>query len=518
MPIPLLQVDHLTLSSLLGPIVQDLSFQIVPGEIVALTGKSGSGKTSIALAILDLLPSGIKMDSGQMTWSSSELPPITFGEDRLHWKSLRGARIGYIQQDVFGAFDPVLRVGAQMMLVIRERTTLDPSSATHNLRQRMEEVGLHDIDRLWTSYPHQLSGGQLQRCQIAMSLVMEPLLLIADEPTSAIDKINQAELLAVFSMLRQRYRMAILCITHEEDVVRLLADREVSLEERSAFSDNTHIPDERRVYPDSPIRLQGVGLMYRHQFGGLFQKAGAVIGPLDFELRQGHCLGIVGESGSGKSTLTRLLVGLLQPSEGRLILDGQEVDYLRKGDLSRLRTRVQLVMQDGRGSLHPELTIRILLREAEGISREMKKDGGSDMHSALASVGLSDAVLDRRAGQLSGGECLRVSIARALILRPEVLICDESTSSLDPLNRDAFLQLLRSLMDTFNMALIFITHDKHIIRQLADEVLVMAEGHVVEKGPARDVISRPTHPVSQKIFNSHATFSAGEHLSGNRSV
>jgi peptide/nickel transport system ATP-binding protein len=503
MSLPILKVEGLTLASQGGMIVNNLSFQISPGEIVALTGKSGSGKTSIALSLLNLLPAGLHIQNGFIHWQGSSNHELSLPADALNWKQLRGTHIGYTQQDVYGAFDPVMKMGDQMLMVIKERGARVGIDVHHELKVKMEEVGLHETERLLDSYPHQLSGGQLQRCQIAMAIVIHPQLLIADEPTSAIDKINQLELLDVFSMLRARYNMAILCITHEEAVVRYLADREIQLDNlEKIFHEKGYVSvSEHETISTESYVLEAKGLEYTHSYGGMMYKQGATVGPLDFELRRGACLGIVGESGSGKSTLAQLLVGLLEPLKGHLFLNGKEFNYHNSKHLQELRSKVQLVMQDGRGSLHPHFSVRKMLNEIIERKQSGIQINDAEVVEALHNVGLNESMLHRRAAQLSGGECLRVSIARALLMHPEVLICDESTSSLDSSTRDGIVDLLFSLRSQYGLALIFISHDEQMIRRVADEVMVLSEGKVVEKGVAADVIGYPTHPVTKRIFS-----------------
>lgn len=501
----ILKVEGLTLISDEGTIVDQLSFQVHIGEIVALTGKSGSGKTSVALSILNLLPSGIRLKEGLIRFTGLDQEERALPRDSKIWDQLRGTHIGYTQQDAFGAFDPVMRMGAQMMLIIRERVSHSTEGLEKELRFKMEEVGLSDIDRLFFSYPHQLSGGQLQRCQIAMAIVIHPQLLIADEPTSAIDKINQLELLDVFSMLRHKYKMAILCITHEETVIRHLADREIQL---AAITPDFPLPQSAdhaiSTGPEAAI-LEAKGLEYTHSFGGMIHRKGATIGKLDFTLQRGRCMGVVGESGSGKSTLAQLLVGLFVPLKGTVMLDGKQIDFRRQSDITYLRAKVQLVMQDGRGSLHPYLNIGQILEEINQARQAGNSGVSLDLATALSEVGLPESILARKAYQLSGGECLRVSIARAMLMQPEVLICDESTSALDGPTRDGIIELLVFLMRQRGLAIIFISHDERIMRLLADQIMVLAEGRVVEQGSAAEVIRFPTHPLTKKIFTLHAT-------------
>ena len=506
MAMPILRIDHLTLSTASGEIVSDLSFEIDRGEIVALTGRSGSGKTSIALAIMGLLPSGIQHISGTIKWQGPT--PLTLPDHHTHWHSLRGIQIGFTQQDVFGAFDPVMKMGPQMKEVIRMRTTGRDVDIATELHIKMEEVGLHDIDRLMDSYPHQLSGGQLQRCQLAMVMVLRPELLIVDEPTSAVDKINQKELLHVFTMIRTKYNIAILCITHEEAVVRQIASREINLESDlvSFESKGPEAFSGRDVSQENAILLEARGVTYVHAFGGMMAKQGAIVGPIHLHIFPGRCTGIVGESGSGKSTLAQMLVGLCEPIEGQVLLREKPIDFHRTKDIRRLRKHVQLVMQDGRGSLHPHFTVYQILSEIASLRKKSDPLFQADLTASLKEVGLPEEILERRPDALSGGECLRVSIARALLLDPEILICDESTSALDRQTTLSILNILSDLIRQKQLALIMITHDQAVIRQMADDIVVLSEGKVIEKGKADDILQRPTHHITKRIFETHATY------------
>lgn len=506
MATPILSIDHLTLATASGEIVSDLSFEIDRGEIVALTGRSGSGKTSIALAIMGLLPSGIQQTSGTIKWQGDT--PLTLPDNHTQWRSLRGTQIGFTQQDVFGAFDPVMKMGTQMREVIRVRTTRSDMDIATELHIKMEEVGLHDIDRLLNSYPHQLSGGQLQRCQLGMVMVLRPPLLIVDEPTSAVDKINQKELLHVFTMIRSKYNVAILCITHEEAVVRQIASREINLESVTGTIERTGLdtlPDRVASQAHS-ILLEARGVTYAHAFGGMMAKQGATVGPIHLHIFPGRCTGIVGESGSGKSTLAQMLVGLCAPIEGQVLLREKPIDFQRAEDIRGLRKHVQLVMQDGRGSLHPHFTVRQILTEVASLRKKSDPSFQPDVVASLKEVGLHEELLERTSNALSGGECLRVSIARALLLDPEILICDESTSALDRETTLSILNILLRLIREKGLALVLITHDQEVIRRMADDIVVLSEGKVIEKGNADDILHRPTHHVTKKIFETHATY------------
>src|SRR5687767_12409144 len=501
-----LNIEGLTLVSDNGPLVEDFSISINQGEIVAITGKSGSGKTSIALTLLGLLPKGIKLTTGSIEFCNADGECFNYSLQAHMWSSLRGRHIGYIPQDVFSVFDPVLKMGDQMLMIVRERSHLLSANPEEELKAKLFEVGIVDTDRIWNSYPHQLSGGQLQRCLICLSIVMRPSLIIADEPTSAIDKISQVELLNVFAHIRNKYNTAILCITHEPFVVKHLADREVSIDKSPAAGPaNGFIRDS--IIPANDILLEAQNLGYSHRFGGLINKSGAKISGINFQLASGSCLGIIGESGSGKSTVAQMLVGLLVPSEGIIRLHSRSIDFMSKNDVRYLRSKVQLVMQDGRGSLHPNKTIRELFEEV--VKYNSRVEGGitKGITGVIKEVGLPEDILDRTASKLSGGECLRISLARALLVQPEVIICDESTSALDTHTRDSILKLLGHLMHQRNLSLILISHDENVIRHMAGHVLVFSDGLIVEEGPIERLISEPRHPATRKIFLAHATSS-----------
>jgi peptide/nickel transport system ATP-binding protein len=500
---PVLRLENVTLTASNGNIVSDLSFELQSNEIIAFTGKSGSGKSSVALAILGILPEGIRQTSGEITFFHKDGSSISQSRQPSLWANLRGKHIAFIPQDVFGAFDPVIRMGKQMIMIITERSKDSITDPADSLRSRMTESGLEEVDRIWESYPHQLSGGQLQRCLLCLSLVLNPEILIADEPTSAIDKINQVELLTLLADMRTRHQTAILCITHEPLVVSALADKEISLESIYPILVKPS-PQSSSGKTDNPV-LEVSNLSYTHQFGGLAQKTGAGVEAISFELKPGQCLGIVGESGSGKSTIAQLLVGMLVPSSGEIILYGKALALSTSGDLRLMRSKVQLVMQDGRGSLHPYRTIRKQLREVIVHQQRSTKNREPDLLALLRDAGLPEQILDRRPGQLSGGECLRVNLVRALLMEPAVLICDESTSALDPPTRDSIVEVLLAWVSQRNMALILISHDGGLITRLANQVVVISEGKILERGSLDQLLTNPENDLTRKLFSSDAT-------------
>ena len=503
MGVTVLHVENVSLVAGSTPVVTDLTMRVSRGEIVALTGRSGAGKTSIALAILGMLPQGIHMASGKIRVTPPEHVEMVLPDDRLRWHELRGTRIGYIPQDVFGAFDPVMRVGRQLSKTAATRLRIPVTEAGAKIGAILGELGLGDVDRILAAFPHQLSGGQLQRCLIGLSVAMAPDLLITDEPTSAIDKIHQAEILRLLQDVRDRYGTGILCITHEQGLVRAMADREIRLNEPAKASEPA---TPRTDASTGECVLEADALVFTHAHSGARAKPAPSVGPVSFRLHRSECLGVVGASGSGKSTLAQLLVGWHVPLSGGLKWRAVPVDMTVPAAIRQLRAHVQLVMQDGRGALHPHFTIRRLFDEAGALRGKDERHHPGRWAEALSEVGLPPDVLDRRSRALSGGECLRVNIARALLLEPDVLVCDESTSALDPDTRDDIVRLLASLKSRRGLALVFVTHDESVLRQLADQLIVLADGKVVEQGIASSVLRFPTHDLTKKMFAAGATF------------
>ncbi|MDQ3016405.1 MAG: dipeptide/oligopeptide/nickel ABC transporter ATP-binding protein [Bacteroidota bacterium] len=297
-----------------------------------------------------------------------------------------------------------------------------------------------------------------------------------------------------------------LLITHDQGVVNYLCDREISLAHEQQGSKVINA-NKRIVEIDSEIILSVRNLGFVHRFGGLINKAGAHIQRITFSIRRGECIGIIGESGSGKSTLAHMLVGLLHPIEGMLDLHGKIIDFSQRKDIRSLREKVQLVMQDGRGSLHPSMTIRTLLQEIVDNQLESRTGGNVNLIDALAEVGLGADILDRVPGNLSGGECLRLNIARTLLMKSEVLICDESTSALDATTTSGIINLLKLLMKERGLSLILISHDSELIMELADKILIFDQGMIVEEAKPIDLPAKAEHAATKRIFTAQATLS-----------
>ena len=440
--------------------VRGVSLTVAPGEIVGLVGQSGSGKSLTALAVLGLLPAGAAV-SGGIAFAGA---PVS--EDQ------RGRDIGMIFQEPMTALNPVLRVGAQVAETLRCHG-IPRAEATRRAEETLKQVGLPGLD---DRYPHQLSGGQRQRVAIAIAIAMQPRLLIADEPTTALDVTTQAQIIALLRRLVTETGMGLLLISHDLPLVTKTAHRVVTLGQ-------TVLPAEISRHPATPgdLLLEGRGIVreYRHP------RLRAVDG-VDIAVRAGESVALVGESGSGKSTLLRALLGLDRPQSGAVTLTG----------------RLQAVFQDPAGSLDPRWRVERLV--AEPLPPLPAAERRRRVEAVLGQVGLSAADIDRLPHEFSGGQRQRIAIARALVVDPDVIAFDEATSALDLAVKTQILNLLAELAATRRLAYLFVTHDLATVRRIADRVLVMRQGRIVEEGPARQIFAAPRHPYTRSLVESQA--------------
>lgn len=521
---PLLSVTNLTVD-LPGHgsrrhAVQDVSFDIRRGETLCLVGESGSGKSVAAHSILGLLPRALTMTSGTIMWRGRDIAHL---RDR-DMRPLRGREIAMVFQEPGTALNPLATAGAQLHEAIAMHA---PHKATPEaVAQALEAVGLTDPERIMRAYPFELSGGQRQRVAIAMALANSPDLIIADEPTTALDVTTQARILDLFKMTeRAQDRPAVLFITHDLGVVAEIADRVAVMKEGrivesgpvsdvlerpqhpytqalcSAVFAPPHAPRGAAGRDGTILQLAGVAKTYRKR-GDLARKSASVaaLQPLSLGIARGECLAVVGESGSGKSTLARLVTGLDTASEGAITLMPQgapRVRITRPADCAR---HVQMVFQDPANSLNPRMPIRDTITRgarAQGMGRREAQERAAEMMHA---VGLEPAMLARFPAEFSGGQRQRIAIARALMPAPQVLVADEAISALDVLVQVQVLGLLDRLRHQFGLTLIFITHDLRAAAAIADKVLVMQTGQVVEYGAAKQVFEAPAHPYTQTLL------------------
>jgi peptide/nickel transport system ATP-binding protein len=527
MTVPILEVRKLTIAlpsgGDRGTAVRDVSFAVGRGEIVCLVGESGSGKSVIAQGVMGLLPKSLPVQSGQI---------LLQGEDITHaplsrLRELRATTMSMIFQEPMTALNPVMTCGDQIDEVLRQHTKLSATERAAKVLAIVREVLLPDPERMVASYPHQLSGGQRQRIMIAMALVLDPVLLIADEPTTALDVTTQAQILKLVLELQRRHGAGVLFITHDFGVVAEVAQRVavlrlgdlVEIGERDAVLQRPQheytrmliraVPtlhlQERAADEKAPVVLQVRGLAKTYDDRSWFGKHRKVHAAQDvnLEIRRGQTLGIVGESGSGKSTVARCIVRLIDPSGGSVLLGGEggeDIASMGAAALRPLRKRVQIVFQDPYRSLNPRRTVAQALVEGPvnyGLSQASALQRARDL---LALVRLDASALERFPHQFSGGQRQRICIARALMMEPELLVADEAVSALDVSVQAQVLQLFADIRSRLNLAMLFITHDLRVASQVCDQLAVMSKGRVVEIGPAHRVFSAPQHEYTKALF------------------
>jgi microcin C transport system ATP-binding protein len=507
-----------------GPVraVRGVSFSIARGETLALVGESGSGKSVTALSILQLLPRPpARHPSGSVRFGGTEL----LGAPEATLEAVRGNRIAMVFQEPMTSLNPLHTVAKQVAETLVVHKNMTRGAARARVIELLRLVGLAQAERRLGAYPHQLSGGERQRVMIAMALANEPDILIADEPTTALDVTIQAQILRLLKTLQQRFGMALLLITHDLGIVRRMADTVAVMTEGEiveagpvddVFAAPRH-PYTRRLLaseprgepvacaPDAPTALAARDVrVFFPVRGGLLRRTVAVVRAVDgvsVAVREGQTVGVVGESGSGKTTLGLAILRLLR-STGEIELGGRRIDRLPARALRPLRREVQIVFQDPFGSLSPRLSVRQIIEEGLAVHRRdvSRDERRALVDQALVEVGLDPAARDRYPHEFSGGQRQRIAIARAMVLRPRVVVLDEPTSALDVSVQAQIVDLLRELQVRHRLAYLFISHDLRVVRALADEILVMQAGQVVERGPAARVLDAPEHPYTRALL------------------
>ncbi|MCA0975914.1 ABC transporter ATP-binding protein [Halomonas denitrificans] len=499
--------------------VKDVSFAINPGETLALVGESGSGKSVTSTAAMRLLPELARAE-GVIRFKGEEL----LGATPKRMRRIRGGNIAMIFQEPMTSLNPLHRIGDQIKEVLDRHQNVKGKAATAKAIDLLEQVGIPEPERRIASYPHELSGGQRQRVMIAMALAGEPELLIADEPTTALDVTVQAQILDLLKDLQRRYGMAILFITHDLTIVKHFADRVCVMRHgelveqgvtAEVFANPHHdytrmlIDAEPRgrkaTVPDSePMVLEAKDMRVRFalkkRLFGPSEYFEAVRG-IDVTIRRGQTVGIVGESGSGKSTLGRALLRLLK-SQGEIRFHDTRLDVLDKTAMRPIRSKLQVVFQDPYGSLSPRLTVGDIIGEGLKVHAPhlSRAERDAQVMASLQEVSLDPAMRNRYPHEFSGGQRQRIAIARALVLKPEFLLLDEPTSALDRSVQVTVIDLLRELQQKHGLTYLFISHDLAVVRALADTVLVMKDGQVVEQGSAEDLFAAPKTEYTKRLL------------------
>ncbi len=520
----LLEIENLRIALNGDPeqeVVKGLDMVIKPGQTMCLVGESGSGKSLTALATMGLLPKALVPTAGSIRMKGEEL--LTATPQRL--RKLRATAMSMIFQEPMTALNPVARVGAQIEEVLEFHSDMSQQQRKRRAKEMMEAVHLPDVDKMYGSFPHQLSGGQRQRIMIAMALIMRPQLLIADEPTTALDVTTQAQILSLIRELREDQGTAVMFITHDMGVVSEIAEdvtvlklgevmETQPLEQllRHPQTDYTcdllrsvpsHVP--RPASPDSSekVVLSTQGLCKTYGGGGLIFKSREVNAAQDVSLtlQHGRTLGIVGESGSGKSTVARCIMRLIDPTSGKIMIGDEDIAQMKPGDLKARRRKFQIVFQDPMRSLNPRREIGESIIEGPlnfGVPRAQAVERAREL---LELVGLPASAVDRFPHQFSGGQRQRIAIARALAVDPDILVADEAVSALDVSVQAQVLDLLAELQDRLGLGILFITHDLGVAAQICDEVMVMQHGRVVEYGPAGRVLGEPREDYTKALIS-----------------
>jgi len=523
---PLLEVKDLSVTFAQGkdgPLAVDhISFSLKRGRTLALVGESGSGKSITALSITRLLAAtAARHPSGEIHFAGRDLLQL----DEAELQKIRGKAITMVFQEPMTSLNPLHTIEQQIGEILHLHGSLDRSSARNQIIALLQEVGIADPALRLSAYPHQLSGGQRQRVMIAMALANRPDLFIADEPTTALDVTVQAQILKLLKDLQRRYGMAMLFITHDLGIVRKIAD-DVCVMQRGKiveagpvaeiFSHPTHAytkallaaePKGEAIVtqPDAPVilRAEDMRIWFPIKRGFMRKTVGHVkaVDGISLQLRAGQTLGIVGESGSGKTTLGLALIKLIR-SQGLIEFDGARIDQLSAAQMRPLRAHMQIVFQDPFGSLSPRMSIADIVGEGLAIQRpELSYEERRDyVARGLADTGLDPQAMDRYPHEFSGGQRQRIAIARAVVLEPRCIVLDEPTSALDMSVQAQIVDLLRDLQRRRNLAYLFISHDLKVVRALANDLIVMRQGQIVESGPAADIFSHPQHEYTKALF------------------
>ena len=536
---PLVKVENLNVVLNDGtPLLKDVSFDIQHGETFAFLGESGSGKSLTALSIARLLGDNIRFRSGKVWFDGQDLLQLS----ELEMQRIRGRRMAFIFQEPMTAMNPVMTAGRQITEVLRLHRKMSSADAKQTAFELLADVGLFDSKRVFTAYPHELSGGMKQRVMIAMALAGDPDLLIADEPTTALDVTVQAQVLELLRSLQSKIKMTLLFISHDLSLVSNIADRLAVMqagrivditETRLFFQQpkhqySRHLIDVIPTIDKRGKSLSGKALLEQREpdtsaddtllevrdlkvyfpvRSGLFNRTASWVKAVDgvsLSLTKGQTLAIVGESGSGKTTVAKAILRLVDPYDGSIHFAGRRIDTLRRSDLRTYKRKVQMVWQDPFSSLNPKMQIGELIKEGMYVQNSRQTDGQMTERviELLSEVGFSADIVNRYPHEFSGGQRQRLCIARALAVEPELLICDEPTSALDVSVQAQILDLFQDLQRRHGLSYLFITHDIAIVSYMAHTIAVMNKGEIVEYGSAVSVLNAPQQAYTQVLLSS----------------
>ena len=523
---PLLSIRNLSIALPRGGdrayAVQDVSYDIRAGEILCIVGESGSGKSMSANAIMGLLPDYLQPQRGRIMLDGLDL----LAQDEATLRHMRGRDMAMIFQEPLSALNPLLTVGEQISEVMRVHDAYPGEARERRVLELLEFVGLPDPAGIRHAWPFRLSGGQRQRVMIAMALALEPKLLIADEPTTALVVTTQAQILALIARIQREKGMGVMFVTHDFGVVAEIADRVAVMEKGVLVEQGT--AEQVLNRPQHAYTRRLIGAVPRHRAavreplsgapapvlqvdrlnkiyasaGGWFARKRVVhaVNDVSFSVSRGQTLGIVGESGSGKSTIGKCLLKLTDIDSGRMLFDGHDIAPLSEGQFRPMRQSIQMIFQDPFASLNPRHTVGRILCDgpmANGVSRRQAESRAREL---LQLVELDPSAFDRYPSEFSGGQRQRIGIARALAMEPQLIVADESVSALDVSVQAQVLKLLRDVQQRLQIALIFITHDLRVAAQICDHLLVMHRGRVVEQGPPGQIFDAPQDPYTRALI------------------
>ena len=534
----LLRIDHLTAGYGGDSVIEDISIRLHTGEVLGIVGESGSGKSTLLRAITQIRGLSTEIHAGTVSFDTKNLAVLSEGERRR----LRGEEIAMVFQYAGASLNPARRIGTQLVETMRAHTDLSREEIYARATEVFGGMGFTEPRRILSAYPFELSGGMAQRAAIALAVILRPQLLLADEPTSALDATIQLQVLDELRALKERTGTAILLITHNIGVVRHIADRvavmckgkiveQGSVDEvlgnpqhpytrellaavpkmsAATHTDCDHmehmhvtqtssaITEEKNISGDEGtlLRFDNVSMHFDDAAGRV-----QAVDSISFSLARRELLGIVGESGSGKSTVAKLLTGLHLPTSGSILLDGKDITHTRGKERRALYTRIQMVFQDASGSFNPRRTIGAMIGETIcRLCTPDERDTKRRVAELLTEVGLPSSYAMRYPHEMSGGECQRAAIARAMAVHPEILVCDEATSALDVSVQAKIIALLLHLQREHGMSLLFISHDLPLVSSIADRVLIMQNGRIVEQGETSRVLREPSEDYTRNLL------------------